>query len=75
MSRINFKNALLYKFKLVARVNNIRPVNTSGPHVINESRYQPQEKCLKLSEHMSLIKTSAYQFRMGEALQEFSHKL
>ena len=41
----------------------------------NELCYQPQEKCFTLSEQRSPIKTSSCQFRLGEASQEFSHKL
>ena len=52
-----------------------RRVDTSGPHLINELRYLPHGKCLTLSEQRSLIKTAAYQFRLVETSQEFSHKL
>ena len=44
-------------------------------NVINELCYQPQEKCLILSDQRSLIKTSAHHFRLGEASHEFTHKL
>ena len=32
-------------------------LESSGPHLINDVRYLPQEKCLSLSEQTSLIKT------------------
>ena len=81
---MNFSEKLLIsiRFSLVKQLvkhfyqsSNNRWVDTSEPHLINELRYQPQGECLTLSEQRSLIKTLAYQFRLGRPLQEFSQDL
>ena len=72
-NKSSYSNGL--KFSSWLYENRYRRVNTSGPHLINELRYLPQEKCLSLSEHISIIKTAAYQFKVIKKSSEFSHKL